>query len=653
MRIAKIIKYIFIVLVLISTFSYTLLAESSPILSFIFSIVMLIGILIFEKDRRITHRTSLSLSIFFTIYFLIDISLISRNLLFSGNHLLMLLTFHRLITLKNEKDYLLILLFSFLTIASSGSVNPNLPFLLLFFFFIFLSIFSLTLISLYKGNFRIKERVLKSLIKISLISTLTIFLASPAIFFTVPRLGIGIGTLMGSSPPLISGFSENVHLGDIGTIIENNRVVMRVKTADLSELPPDHLWRGKGYNYFDGKGWSSTIITSKGTEIKRRYKEKKTIAIINLEPLGTDVLFLPYNLEWIRGIRTIKEDANGTISSPFGAYTKRNYTVEFVNFSSKLIPYEERDLKPYLQLPEFNMKIYNLAKEIAGNLKDHESISKKVEEFLKKEFKYSLNLASSSSPIEDFLFKRKEGHCEYFSSAMAVLLRHLEIPARVVNGFKRGDFNSTGGYYVVREKDAHSWVEVYIEGKGWVAFDPTPSISTGYKRNILIALRDVWDAIQFWWDRNFVTYSPQKQISFYFGFYEAFRKLISKLEKFKYYYIVLLFSAFSSIIIFIFLKRKKKRVKKEDEEEEYTPKRVPPVEFYNRFLKIVKLKGFSIYDSETPLEFMERIKNNFDETEGLYIITKSYYSVRYGERKLKKEDIIRIENVLKKLKEKR
>lgn len=651
MRIVRIIKSVFIILVLISTLSYTLLAENSLLLSVVLSSVILLGILFFERGKRVSSKTSLFLSIIFTIFFLMDISLISRNLLSSGNHLLILLTFHRLITLKNEKDYFLILLFSFLIIVSSGSVYPNLLFLFLFFLFVFLSTFSLILISIYKGNFRIKEKILRSLIRISFISTLTIFLASPAIFFTIPRLGIGFGTLIGSNPPLVSGFSESVNLGDIGTIIENNRVVMRVQTTNSSDISPDHLWRGKGYNYFDGKGWSSTIIASKGTEIKRKNNEKRTIAIINLEPLGTDVLFLPYNLEWIRGIRTVREDANGTISSPFGAYTKRTYTVEFVKTSPKILPYIEKDLKPYLQLPEFNHNIYKLAREIAGDLKDPELISKKIEEYLKKEYKYSLNLSSSSSPLEDFLFKKKEGHCEYFSSAMALLLRHLEIPARVVNGFKRGDFNSTGGYYVVREKDAHSWVEVYIEDKGWVAFDPTPSIPMGYKRSIFIALRDLWDAIQFWWDRNFVTYSPQKQIAIYFGFYEALRNFISEVEKIKYF-ILLFFSVLFSAI-FLVLRKNKKREKKEKEEEEYSPRRISPVGFYNRFLKIVKSKGFMIYESETPFEFMERIKKNFDEYEGLYLITMTYYSIRYGGRKLEKDDIIKIENVLKKLKEKR
>lgn len=651
MRIVRLIKYIFISIVLLSIFSYNLLAEKIPIFSIAFSFLVIFGIWMFGNEKRIKPSTSSILSILFTAFFLVDISVISRGLLYSGNHLLILLTLHRLLTLKNEKDYFLILLFSFMTISSSGSLNPNLSFLILFFVFVFLSIFSLTLLSLYKGNFRIKKSVSSSLIRISFVSTLTIFLVSPVIFFTVPRLGMGFGTLIGSNPPLVSGFTESVKLGDIGTIIENNRVVMRVLTTGSREIPADHLWRGKGYNHFDGKRWSSTVIVSKGTEIKKRYEVERTIATVNLEPIGTDTLFIPYNLEGIRGIRTIKEDANGTISSPFGAYTKRTYTVEFRDNPQKIMPFDETDLKPFLQLPEFNQNIFKLAREVAGDLKDNELISRKIEEWFKREFKYSLNLLPSQSPVEDFLFKWKEGHCEYFASSMAVMLRHLEIPSRVVNGFKRGNFNPTGRYYVVREKDAHSWVEVYIEGKGWITFDPTPSITASYKMSLFTKIRDAWDAIQFWWDRNFITYSPQRQIGIYFGLYENLRDFLTRVKKLKY--LLVLFILFLFPIIYILTKRNKRKKVEDEEEGEYKPRRISPVSFYNRFLKIARSKGFFILEHETPFEFFERIKRSFIQTDDIYFITDLYYKVRYGGLKLKKDDIIKIEDILKKMKGKK
>ncbi len=82
-------------------------------------------------------------------------------------------------------------------------------------------------------------------------------------------------------------------------------------------------------------------------------------------------------------------------------------------------------------------------------------------------------------PIANFLFERKQGHCEYFASSMAVMLRTLGIPSRVVNGFRSDEFNDLTGNYVVRAKDAHSWVEAYFPGYGWQTFDPTPAGNSG------------------------------------------------------------------------------------------------------------------------------------------------------------------------------
>ena len=101
--------------------------------------------------------------------------------------------------------------------------------------------------------------------------------------------------------------------------------------------------------------------------------------------------------------------------------------------------------------------------------------------YLKTRFGYTLQLPRTpvNDPIANFLFERKQGHCEYFASSMAVMLRTLGIPSRVVNGFRSDEFNDLTGNYVVRAKDAHSWVEAYFPGYGWQTFDPTPAGASG------------------------------------------------------------------------------------------------------------------------------------------------------------------------------
>ena len=115
-------------------------------------------------------------------------------------------------------------------------------------------------------------------------------------------------------------------------------------------------------------------------------------------------------------------------------------------------------------------------------------------------------------PLANFLFERKQGHCEYFASSMAVMLRTLGIPSRVVNGFRTGEFNDVTSQYVVRASNAHSWVEAYFPNYGWVAFDPTPGaaipVRTGWSRVTLYV-----DALASFWREWVVNYDVGHQQS--------------------------------------------------------------------------------------------------------------------------------------------
>jgi protein-glutamine gamma-glutamyltransferase len=108
-----------------------------------------------------------------------------------------------------------------------------------------------------------------------------------------------------------------------------------------------------------------------------------------------------------------------------------------------------------------------------------------IDEYLKKTYSYTLELPSQTpvDPLGNFLFDRKKGHCEYFASAMAIMLRTQGIPSRVVNGFRGGEFNDLTGSYIVRARQAHSWVEAFFPGYGWVTFDPTPAATLAMNFN--------------------------------------------------------------------------------------------------------------------------------------------------------------------------
>src|SRR5207248_11138218 len=131
----------------------------------------------------------------------------------------------------------------------------------------------------------------------------------------------------------------------------------------------------------------------------------------------------------------------------------------------------------YLQLPALEPRIAQLAEQITAASVNRYDKTAALEGYLRTKFGYTLQLSTTPQPdpLANFLFERKQGHCEYFASAMAVMLRTLRIPARVATGFRAGEFNDVSSQYLIRASDAHAWVEVYISGYGWVEFDTTPA----------------------------------------------------------------------------------------------------------------------------------------------------------------------------------
>src|SRR4029079_16889311 len=174
----------------------------------------------------------------------------------------------------------------------------------------------------------------------------------------------------------------------------------------------------------------------------------------------------------------------------------------------------------YLKLPEtLDPRMHALANAIVVNAhaRNRYDEAKAIEQHLQQEFGYSLQMrASGSDPLADFLFNVKTGHCEYFSTAMAVMLRTRGIAARVVNGFLPGEYNDASSAYTVRQSDAHSWVEVYFpKTNSWVTFDPTPPAGrvARVRTGLAAQLSKYTEALELMWFQYLVGYDKQEQRS--------------------------------------------------------------------------------------------------------------------------------------------
>jgi hypothetical protein len=196
-------------------------------------------------------------------------------------------------------------------------------------------------------------------------------------------------------------------------------------------------------------------------------------------------------------------EATSDISQP-GASELRTATYD----------YPPEILLEYLQLQSVDRRVVSLAREITASADNNYDRAAAVDRYLRLNFGYTLQLPRSvpRDPIANFLFERKQGHCEYFASAMAIMLRALGIPSRVVNGFRTGEFNDITSQYLVRASNAHSWVEAYFPGYGWISFDPTPAapaqMHTGWSRSMLYL-----DAMASFWREWIINYDAGHQYS--------------------------------------------------------------------------------------------------------------------------------------------
>jgi hypothetical protein len=160
-------------------------------------------------------------------------------------------------------------------------------------------------------------------------------------------------------------------------------------------------------------------------------------------------------------------------------------------------------------------KIAALAGEVMGEGTDFKR-ARRLESYLIDNYTYTLDFVgrSPNNPIEDFLFRYRSGQCEYFASSMVLMLRSQGIPARLVTGFLGGEYNPFEGYYIVRENNAHAWVEAWQNGVGWRIFDPTPPAgrpAAGNEGAALLA-QQAWDFLIFRWDRYVLTFGLYDQL---------------------------------------------------------------------------------------------------------------------------------------------
>ncbi len=711
------ITYLLIVAGIVSTY---MSGRVSPLIVSIAVFICLINFLLdtrktafFRRKRRRAKRTGKKMLLLknlfialLLIFLLIDTLFISLSLLTSAIRLLLFAQVLKLFDLKDTRDLLQMKIIVFFQVLSSAATTTNLSLLPLFGIYFVLSIWWIMLFHFReeaktareKAGYRIRPSEVRRLatpmffITTGILSLVSFFL-SLIFFFIIPRVGVGLFTHEDTTQIRVSGFSEEVDFGDIGSVKLDPTIVMRVETAGLSSPPKKPFyWKGKVFDYFDGFRWQNTYKKKKSTagrnpslylsNAQREYLIKQNIL---LESLDARILFavpIVYNVEGLDSSVRIDEDGTISLSAPPLKridYTAYSYPEGLTDKFYPLNTIKGRPISPvsitdkrYLQIPYGMNRVAKLAEDITKGLERPEDKAIKIEKYLKQKFTYNLNaIWDVKRPLNSFLFNVKEGYCEQFATAMAILLRSVGVPARLVTGFLEGEWNRYGGYFLVRQRDAHSWVEAFLPGKGWVTFDPTPSIETPLTGTDIFATAALFiDYIKLKWNRYIIRYSfeDQKMLvtkvrdktlnlkNLSREFLSMFKNALLSIQSGSLVFRIFIIIAVVLIVLSVFtIVKYFERIagfkRAASGRKILSNEKRKAVRAYLSMLYLLKKKGFVKERHITPWEFMrtiDRLPPN--EIAAVKFITGSYYRIRFGllpypQRKLKE-----MEEALKNLK---
>ncbi len=481
--------------------------------------------------------------------FAIDCLWISQDLLPAGVHFLVLLLISKLLTLRQRADFLQLYVVSLMSVLAAAALTVELWYATIFVAYLLAAVWTLLLFHLRQESEDVKHlgsatngRLAPS--GVGMISgrffwvtngvALGAFCLTVAIFFLMPRIGAGFFQKSRGEVTRTSGFSEHVDLGVIGAVKQDPSLVMRVEFPEIRGILGERVYfRGTAFDRYDGHAWTNT-------RLHRRSLHRSDDGVfqpaaepivtptgmrqdILLEPLDVLVLFGITGAEMIKGdFPVVQMDAMGNLYLPYAPAGRFQYTVysspgrmmreERIGTSFQ---YPASITGAFLQLPPMSPRVSDLAQEVAGWVRTPYEKVLAIEQHLRQHYQYSLDVgpAQPINPVEEFLFTRKTGYCEHYATAMVVMLRTLGIPSRLVTGYLPGEWNEYGGYYTVRQRDAHAWVEVYFPRSGWMTFDPTPNVAASPADPVWNRVGSVFDSLQLKWDRVVIRYNFQDQLA--------------------------------------------------------------------------------------------------------------------------------------------
>lgn len=483
-----------------------------------------------------------AITLAYVAFYPVDYFFISQNFIPAAVHLVFFVAVVKIVTGRTNRDFLLLKLIAFLELLAACVLSTRLN------FFIFLLLFLVLGVATFASGEIRQSRVRKRaagrvsglglslrLSGVVLSLSLGILIITAGLFFFLPRTARAAFQHLISHHYHLAGFSNHVTLGEIGEIKKENTPVMHVKMDHPEDRGLALKWRGATLTEFNGRAWfnrpTSGDLLRPGTggllqidDSRRREGDYRHISYeVHLNEEGSDALFFAGTPQFLRIQSPVIRRPFDNLSTQFGearnlwyqVYSRLEPPFRETRYAGELVdPLSPPARKLYLQIPRLDPRIPELARSIVGPETEPGIQARRIETYLRTHFGYTLELPQTepADPLGFFLFHRKKGHCEYFASAMAVMLRTLGIPSRLVTGFQSGVYNPISGSQLIRTSDAHSWVEAWLPNRGWTTFDPTPPDPNPTQLSWWTRLGFYADAAEVFWNDWVLNYNLDRQL---------------------------------------------------------------------------------------------------------------------------------------------
>ena len=518
------------------------------------------------------------------------------------------------------RDIWQVYLISFFILCGAATCNFDLEFGVILIVFTMISIIGLVCLNAKRGPYRLGPSGERRLLFFSLIWSASIVISASIFFLFLPRSPFSLFSGLSFTPSAKTGFTEKISLEEVKDILESTDVAFRVLVKKPFAFRP--YWRGIVYEkYSKGAWYVSSLPKERRIDTFSLRKLGGIKQVFYLEPYdGSSLFTLEYPCRLtIRAkchhVIKVWENLSFSLTNPIS----RRIRYEVYSDPTPYLPQKSlanRDI--YLKVPrDIKKRLSELAKSLVGDIDNNLEAAKIINQYLhSKPFQYSLHVPKIDrlDPILQFLFHTHRGWCEHFASAFVLLLRSIDIPARVVGGYVGGQWNALGHYYLVRQSDAHTWAEVWQDGKGWVRFDPTPILHKSYSHFFISRFLDY---IRLRWYAYIINYdfTLQRKIIHKLTRYTFHPKWRINLPKTKFRLSLKgIITVIGLCLLLFFIYR------------HYTP-----LNYYQRLKRTLAAHGLEIGPHQTGME-LARLASERDPRMGQLVMKfiKTWYEVRYG-----------------------